>query len=147
MIPAIDPATGNLPPGVHEANWEEIEARYGTTMRRRELLRGLRAALDNLTAAGCRQVYLDGSFVGAKRNPPDYDACWVAQGVDETRLDPLFLDFSQGRAAQKLRYGGEWFIAGTLATRSGRRYPEFFQRDKHTGAPKGILVLQLGDAR
>jgi hypothetical protein len=143
MIPDFDLGKGHLPPGIHPATWKEVEARYGETMHRRELLRGLRAALNNLQAAGCPRVYIDGSFICTKRNPNDYDACWDANGVNEELLDPVFYDFDNDRAAQKLRYGGEWFIAGSLATRSGRRYPEFFQRTKD-GDRKGIIQLELG---
>jgi hypothetical protein len=62
MIPLIDPDTGNLPPGIYEATWDEVVARYGTTQYRRALLTGLKLALDNLRTAGCRRVYLDGQL-------------------------------------------------------------------------------------
>ncbi len=48
MIPAFEPDTGNLPPGVWEATWPEFEARFRYTEHRRVLLAGLRAALDAL---------------------------------------------------------------------------------------------------
>ena len=63
MIPPTDPVTGNLPPGVHEATWDEFLARYGYTPHRLALLAGLKLALDGLRTAGCRRVYVDGSFV------------------------------------------------------------------------------------
>ena len=37
---------------------------------------GLRAALESLKSAGCRTVYLNGSFVTSKEAPNDFDACW-----------------------------------------------------------------------
>ncbi len=37
---------------------------------------GLGAAMENLKTAGCRTVYLDGSFVTSKDIPDDYNACW-----------------------------------------------------------------------
>lgn len=55
--------SGNLPEGIHDATWDEIVERFGTNERRRELLEGLRQALDSLQAAGCRRAYIDGSFV------------------------------------------------------------------------------------
>jgi hypothetical protein len=64
-----------------------------------------------LRKAGCRLVYLDGSFVTRKRNPADFDACWDVQNVDDAELDPVFWDFSRGRAAQKQRFLGELFPA------------------------------------
>jgi hypothetical protein len=48
MIPPLDPVTGNLPPGIHEASWTEIEDHYAYTPHRRELLAGLRMALEAL---------------------------------------------------------------------------------------------------
>ena len=89
MIPPFDRATRNLPPGVHEAAWNELVARYGYTPHRLALLAGLKAALDALRTAGCRRVYIDGSFVTAKEAPADFDACWEVDGVDLARLDPV----------------------------------------------------------
>ena len=75
MIPGFD-SSGKLPPGIHAASWEQIVARLGFSARRKQLLQGLREALRLLKAAGCRLVYLDGSFVTGKPEPGDYDACW-----------------------------------------------------------------------
>ena len=62
---------------------------------------GLRAALGNLKGAGCRTVYINGSFVTSKELPNDYDACWEETGVDPEALDPVLLTFDPGRAMQK----------------------------------------------
>lgn len=103
---------------------------------------GLRAALDSLERAGCTRVYVDGSFVTSRDTPADYDACWDSTGVDVSRLDPVLLDFSNGRAAQKRKYYGELFIANQQLP-GGTRFLDFFQRDKATGQPKGIVALSL----
>ena len=144
MIPPFAPATGNLPPGVHEATWDEVVARYGYSAHRLRLLAGLKTALDALRVAGCRRVYLNGSFVTAKVRPNDFDACWEADGVDPDLLDPALLTWSNRRAAQKKKFGGELFIANSAATPSGVRYLEFFQGDRETGERKGIVALDLG---
>src|SRR5579862_5702658 len=135
MIPPFD-TSGNLPPGIHSAEWTEVEARFGTTPRRRALLTGLRAALDALALANCRTVYIDGSFVTSKSTPGDFDACWDVTGVDPSRLDPILLTFDNGRAAQKARFGGELFPAQLPEGLSGRTFLEFFQTDRRTGSPK-----------
>ena len=44
VIPPFDPATGNLPAGVHDATWDEFVARYGHTSHRLRLLAGLKTA-------------------------------------------------------------------------------------------------------
>lgn len=68
MLPEFN-HDGRLPPGIHWATWQEIEARFGFSSRRQHLLSGLRLALEELNRAGCHIVYLDGSFVTAKREP------------------------------------------------------------------------------
>jgi hypothetical protein len=142
MIPPYD-ASGNLPTGVHRATWAEVEAHFGTTARRRRLLGGLLEALKDLRYAGCRRVYLDGSFVTEKPDPDDYDACYETVGVDPGLLDPVLLDFRARRAAQKAKYLGELFPSSYPAA-TGYNFFQFFQHDKNTGAPKGIVAINLG---
>jgi hypothetical protein len=36
---------------------------------------------------------------------------WQSNGVDEEMLDPVFWGFTNGSAAQKRRFGGEFFPA------------------------------------
>ena len=143
MIPANDVA-GNLPPGIHWASWSEISARFGSTVWRRSLLAGLRAALTDLKAAGCKTVYLNGSFVTGKDVPGDFDGCWEPGGVDPDLLDPTLLDFDNKRKKQKARYLGELFISSMQADGVGNTFLEFFQIDKYTGDPKGIIAIDLG---
>jgi len=88
-------------------------------------------------------AYLDGSFVTAKPHPNDYDACWDALGVNPQLVDPVLFDFRSGRAAQKAKYKGELFPADFSAGIGGRTFLEFFQVDKSTGNPKGIVVVDL----
>jgi hypothetical protein len=142
MIPGFQD-DGFLPPGVHWSSLNEIRIRLGTNPHRRQLLAGLTEALKELAAAGCSTAYIDGSFVSAKNLPADYDACWDLRGVDPQLLDPVFLDFSDGRAAQKRRFMGEFFPAQLPEGASGRAFLEFFQMDKDTGKPKGILAVDL----
>lgn len=104
MIPGFEPASGNLPPGIHEATWDEFSRRFGSNGHRRALLAGLKAALMALRSAGCRRLYIGGSFVTAKELPADFDACWEAGDVDPSLLDPVLLDFRDRRAAQKAKY-------------------------------------------
>ncbi|WP_242057081.1 hypothetical protein [Planktothrix sp. FACHB-1355] len=62
VIPEFD-ENGNLPPGVHFCEWEEFVERFGTNDLRLRLMRGLRMAMEQLKAAGCRTIYINGSFV------------------------------------------------------------------------------------
>jgi hypothetical protein len=91
------------------------------------------------------RVYVNGSFVTAKDQPGDFDACWQASNVDPALLDPTLLDFSDRRRAQKAKFGGELFPAEVPADPAGTRFLDYFQQDKTTGARKGILALDLKD--
>ncbi len=117
--------------------------RYGTSTHRRELPDGLLDALRSLKAAGCGTAYLDGSFVTATEHPGDFDACWESADVVLDRLDPELRDFSNERAAQKARYGGELYPADWAANPGGMRFLDFFQRDRITNHPKGIIAIDL----
>ena len=108
---------------------------------------GLSAAVENLKSAGCQIVYVNGSFVTNKAVPNDFDACWEEAGVDPTILDPVLLTFDSGRVTQKAKYLGELFPASTIADRDGFSSLEFFQTDKDTGRPKGIIAIDLGGLR
>lgn len=143
MIPTFNP-DGNLPPGIHWSEWDAIVNRYGITPWRCDLLRGLQSALKALKTAGCRTVYLDGSFVTSKAVPSDFDACWEHDGVDFTLLDPVLLDFKRGRAAQKAKFRGELLPARSVVTEHGTLFLDFFQTDRDTGNRKGIIALDLG---
>jgi hypothetical protein len=142
MIPAWLP-NGDLPPGVHIATWREIEDRLGFNPRRQQLMAGFRQACEELRKAGCRLVYLDGSFVTRKEQPGDFDACWDIQYVDDAKLDPVFWDFTHRRAAQKQRFLGEFFPAQLPEGATGKAFVDFFRVSKLTGEQKGILAIRL----
>ena len=106
------------------------------------MLDGLKAALRSLRAAGCKKIYLDGSFVTTKERPGDFDACWVGEGVNGDLLDEELLIFDSGRATQKAKYGGELFVAEWAADETGTPFRAFFQQDRD-GNPKGIITIDL----
>jgi len=81
--------------------------------------------------------------VTAKPNPNDFDACWEEGGVDDARLDPVLLDFSNKRLKQKVKYSGELFPASSIADHRGTNFVAFFQVHKETGDPKGIVSIDL----
>lgn len=142
MLPPFDPETGRLPEGEHVAPWDEVVERFGWTQRRRKLLDGLAEEVEILEAAGCRRLWLNGSFVTAKDEPGDFDVCWDTDGVDLDVLDPVVLDLSNARAAQKERFGGELF-PNVVESGSGLVFAEFFQNERDTGR-KGIVLIVIG---
>jgi hypothetical protein len=148
MIPLLVEIEGAphkvLPPGIHKSSMVEIDRRFATTEHRKRLFRGFKSMVNVLQESGCRTVFLDGSFVTNKPIPNDYDGCWDPIGVNVSKLDPVLLDFSNGRAAQKEKYLGEMFIA-TTSEISGETFLDFFQTDRTTGHRKGILLVELPD--
>ena len=144
MIPEFD-RSGLLPEGIHWTDMLTIQKRYGFNDLRLRLFGGLQRGFIALRDAGCRVAYVNGSFITSKEFPGDYDVCWDARGVDITLLDPVFLDFTNGRAAQKAKFLGEFFLADSRAESSApfRRFLDFFQTDKATGNKKGILGIKL----
>ena len=139
-------SNGNLVAGIHICTWEDIQEVFAFNERRQELLRGLKRACESLKLAGCRRIYIGGSFATDKEFPGDFDFCWESEGVDRAylkELDPVFFDFSNKRAAQKAKYGGEFFRANAIADAvSGKTYLDFFQEDRN-GNPKGIIAVEL----
>ena len=146
MIPECVKVTGLpfriLPPGVHWAALGEIELRFGQGSHRAKLFEGVVAVARALQKANCERMYLDGSFVTEKIEPTDFDGCWEPKDVVGALLDPVLLDFTNGRAAQKRKYRGEMFVAGALNGGAGT-FLDFFQREKHTGVAKGIVGINL----
>jgi hypothetical protein len=131
-----------LPPGVHVATLEEIEKRFAISNHRKHLFSGFKKGVLALRKAGCRKIFLDGSFVTAKPIPADFDVCWDPMGVDTAKLEPVFLDFSDGRKKQKEHFYGEFFPAHLSA--DGRHpFFDFFQVDKYTENPKGIICIKF----
>ncbi len=144
MIPDFND-DGLLPSGIHEAeSWEEIEARLDFSSRRKQLINGLKLALKFLKEAGCKTVYIDGSFATTKENPGDYDICWDEAGIDFKLLKqrcPVMLDFNDGRKNQKIMFGGEIFPS-KLTGNPHVTFIDFFQKDKNDN-PKGIIKYNL----
>ncbi|MBN1803999.1 MAG: hypothetical protein JW837_01990 [Sedimentisphaerales bacterium] len=131
-----------LPPGVHNATLRDVEVRFATSEHRKCLFSGFKKGALALHKAGCRKIFLNGSFITEKPIPGDFDACWEIMGVDGTKLDPVFLDFSDRRKKQKERFYGEYFPASAFAD-AKHFFVDFFQVDKYTGNAKGIICINL----
>jgi hypothetical protein len=67
--------TGELPPGVHLAGWQELHSRFGGSSPRRVWLSGRLRALVELAATNGKlsRVFIRGSYVTAKPSPKDID--------------------------------------------------------------------------
>ena len=131
-----------LPPGIHNATLKEIESRFATTKHRKQLFSGFRTGVMALRKAGCRRIFIDGSFVTEKLIPDDFDVCWDPMGVDPTKLDPVFLDFKNKRKKQKMSFHGEFFPT-SLPADGKHVFLDFFQIEKNTGKTKGIICISF----
>jgi hypothetical protein len=135
-----------LSPGVHIATLKEIEGRFATSDHRKNLFLGFKKGVTALREAGCRTIFLDGSFVTEKPLPGDYDVCWDPIGVDIAKLEPVFRDFSDKRKKQKEIFYGEFFPSTLLA--DGKHFFfDYFQIDRHTGNAKGIICLRFSTSK
>ncbi|MBD2776008.1 DUF6932 family protein [Iningainema tapete] len=143
MIPEFD-ENGNLPPGVHWAEWEEFVERFSTNFKRQQMIDGLFLTMTQLKAAGCRTIYINGSFVTIEPNPGDFDACYDNETVDidYLRINAPRLLNHYDRAGQKAKYKGEIFPSNQPVGSYGDNSFEFFQSDRR-GNRKGIIAIDL----
>lgn len=131
-----------LPPGIHTASLTEVQLRFATNPHRQRLFDGFRKGVFALRKARCIEIFLDGSFITDKSHPGDFDACWNPTGVDESILDPVLIDARPPRANQKAKYFGEFLPSSASGDRTSS-IVEYFQQDRHTGKPKGIIRIEL----
>ena len=121
-----------------------IEIEFGFNKIRKTLIEGLKLGIEHLKDCGCKNLYIDGSFVTKKEIPSDFDACWDEDGVDLAKLIssyPTIVNFDEGRKYQKLLYGGEFFLMNTKASPYDT-FINFFQKDRD-GNKKGIVNIKL----
>ena len=145
MIPDFD-ERGFLPEGVHHAAWNEVVARYAITPHRHGLVTLMADLVVHLKSAGCRTLYIDGSFVTDKIAPNDYDACWDPNGVKHDLLDPVLLRADDaGKQLMAEKYGGDIRIAHMSFSGYAGVYLDFFQTGRD-GRRKGIVALNLEEA-
>jgi len=139
---------GILAPGIHLISWDDFITDFSFSQRREQLFTGMKRALIHFRNAGCRQIYIDGSFVTKKIEPNDYDACWDPAGVDFALLDPMFhRDLHLGTKQHKMVYLGEFYPSSTFEGGSGLTFLDFFQTDKTTGKRKGIILINLEEVK
>jgi hypothetical protein len=80
-IPALG-ENGWLPPGHHEATWDEVVSRFadGEGSHRARLTMKLLSWRESLRAEGIRGVVLlNGSYISGKENPSDFDVALMAE--------------------------------------------------------------------
>lgn len=103
-----------LPIGIHASTLHEVEQVYSTNPARVRLYEGLVEGAKALAIAGCKNLYLDGSYVSSKRIPGDFDACWDLEGVNLNVVDRIFIDFSIVPSRRNKDSNGSFFHLGPL---------------------------------
>jgi hypothetical protein len=79
MIPPFDDR-GYLPPGLHTATLDELEARFGNESElRRVQMESLRWLVDLAQRAGSRRLIVNGSFVTDILEPNDIDCALLVE--------------------------------------------------------------------
>ncbi len=110
MLPAFN-QDGNLPEGLHQANEQEVLARFATSSVRRQWLgEQLRHLLNAATTTGClHRVILWGSFVTSKESPNDIDVLLIMdEAFDSEQVlgdTKLLFDYTQA----KIRFTADVF--------------------------------------
>ncbi len=127
-IPDFD-LCGNLPEGVYSVRLQQLAVRFAWNSRRKNLVKGLLKAIENLKAAGVEFLYIDGSFTTAKDEPNDIDGCWVPNlNINENILDDVFIERNPPRKRMKEKYGVDFLIAGLDLGSRGKPIEEFFKQ-------------------
>jgi hypothetical protein len=144
-IPPLDPDTGYLPEGEHEADWKEVLDRFGTTFKRKDLLMNLAHVLRGLRSLGVQIALLDGSFITGKQRPRDIEVVYFPpSGVDMR----AFGEFSPANHdALKRQYKIDlWPYPSPQPGPNVMSKPititEYFSTDRE-GAPKGLIRIKL----
>ena len=133
MIPDLND-DGYLPPGIHGANLEEIENRFGTESEvRRAQFQSIRWLMDLAVRGGVERVVLNGSFVTDAYEPNDVDCVLLIRpGFPR---DPL--------VEKQLRHGLP-FLDIALLDQDGfdDLVERVFATDRHS-VPKGMIEVVL----
>jgi predicted nucleotidyltransferase len=136
--------TGELPPGVHKASWEEVTRVFGQGgQARRHALIKLRFLHDLARTTSCLARFLVfGSFVSGKPAPRDVDVVLVmieAFRVEDTPREARTL-FSHADA--EARYGASifWVRDGSLRPDEMAEFLETWQTGRD-GRRRGLLEI------
>lgn len=146
-IPAFN-ADGLLPPGVHEATFDEVRSRFGAFQasdRRVRLFDRLTELVENMRLSGLFQFLLiDGSFVTTKPAPNDIDLLAVLKpGHDFERDLPIseYALVSRAMLARRFRFD---VIVAEQDSEVYKTFVEFFSRLRNSPElRKGMVRVTL----
>ena len=133
MIPLFD-ESGCLPPGVHPATLEEIDARFGQLSElRRVQMESVRWMLELARRAGVERIVLNGSFVTDIMEPNDVDCVLLFQPTrPRDRL-----------SVRQLRGGLPFLEIKLVAQEEFDGYVQVTFATDRMGTPKGMIEVIL----
>ena len=142
MLPPFN-ERGDLPPGVHQAPFVEVQERFGATEMRQPLVR----MLGHLHGLAARTGHLErflvfGSFVTDKEVPGDLDIVLVMAEAFVLEEAPRESRTLFSHADADARYGASvfWVRRGILPDREMAEFLEFWQT-RRDGARRGIVEI------
>ena len=151
MLPKLTDA-GELPPGVHAADWREFESRFGgSSLRRVWLLGRLRSLIELAATSGqLRRCFVWGSFVTAKPAPGDLDVLLImSEEFEVDRLTSPAQDAFDATLA-KLRFEADVFRARASISHDALdlwldtyQVSRSFSKTRYCGI--GVAVIQIDD--
>jgi hypothetical protein len=144
VLPDFTPE-GDLPVGVHLAEWEEFVSRFGTSTARRMWLLGRLHAILSLAASSgkLRRVFVWGSFVTTKASPKDVDLLLILDEDFEMQDVPsaALAVFDSVRA--RLLYESDVFWArASIGNETLNLWLETYQISR-SFRKRGIVELEL----
>lgn len=144
MLPQPD-KTGELPIGVHEADWNEIEGRLGrgseARVRAFTKLRHLYELAHR--TGGLRRFLIFGSFVSAATDPRDVDVVLIMDAGFKQEQAPRESRTLFSHADAEARFGASvfWIREGMLQEVQMREFLETWQT-KRDGTLRGIVEVK-----
>lgn len=136
---------GDLPLGVHSANWREFQSRFGTSTPRRvwllgrlELLLGLATSTKKL-----RRVFVWGSYVSSKPSPNDLDILLIMDEDSEVERIDLSAQAIFDSVQAKLLFDADVFWArSSTGQETLRTWLETYQITRGF-RKRGIVELEV----
>lgn len=142
MLPPFN-ERGDLPPGIHQTPWTEIETRFGRGFVRQSLFRTLRHLHALAARAGHLESFLVfGSFVTDKAAPGDLDVVLVMAESFRLEEAPRETRVLFSHADADARFGASvfWVRRGILPEREMGGFLDFWQT-RRDGEKRGIVEV------
>jgi hypothetical protein len=136
---------GDLPLGVHLADWQEFGSRFGTQTPRRVWLLGRLQALVSLAAntGKLRRVFVWGSFVTTKASPKDVDILLIMdEDFEIERIAPPAQAVFDSVQARLLFESDVFWARASIGTETMETWLETYQISR-TFQKRGIVELEL----